>query len=85
MVSDLSYPASCDDSSPVCVGSILRLRCLSLGYKGDGIFRLSCGFVIIVPGTLEGHFYELRVTRVFPNLCFGKLVKEIDGSTLSEV
>jgi predicted RNA-binding protein with TRAM domain len=60
---------------PIKVGEILRMECVAMGSKGDGIFRVD-GFVVMVPKAIEGMTYSFKVTRVLPKMGFGVLVDE---------
>lgn len=59
---------------PVKVGEQHELECVSIGAKGDGIFKFE-GMVIIVPNTEVGNIYKVNITVVTKTVAFG----EIDG------
>ena len=58
---------------PVKAGEQYELECMSIGKKGDGVFKVE-NFVIIVPDTQQGESYKVEVTRVLDNIAFGKVV-----------
>ena len=57
---------------PIKVGDEKELKCISIGKKGDGIFKFE-NFVIIAPGVEVGKDYFLRITRVLPTIAFAEL------------
>ena len=60
---------------PVHVDELITAKCISLGKKRDGIFRVD-GFVIIVPEAVPDKEYTIRITKVQPTLAFGKIEEE---------
>jgi len=60
---------------PVREGDEVELTCMSIGKKGDGIFKCE-GFVVIAPDTIEGRTYKLRITKVMDNLSFANVIIE---------
>ena len=60
---------------PVSVGDELELKCLSLGAKGDGIFKVN-SFVIIAKGARMNESYNLRINKVLPTIAFADIVGE---------
>ena len=60
---------------PIEEGEILTLTCISMGKKGDGVFKHQ-NFVIMVPNTEEEQEYKIKVTRVLPTVGFGIVVEE---------
>ena len=60
---------------PVREGDLIELTCISIGKKGDGIFKHE-KFVIAVPNTIVGKTYNLRITRVLPTIGFAEVVED---------
>lgn len=60
---------------PVKIGDEVTLKCLSLGAKGDGIFK-SQAFVIIAKNAIVGETYKLHVDKVLPTIAFATIVEE---------
>jgi len=54
---------------------IIISKCISIGKKGDGIFKYD-GFVVIVPNTEINKTYTLKITKVLNNLSFAEVVEE---------
>ena len=60
-------------------GDVMELECISIGKKGDGIFKTE-GFVIIAPDTEVGKTYKLKLTRVLPTIGFAEVIQD-DGQS----
>lgn len=58
---------------PIKEGETHRLKCITVGAKGDGICKKD-GFVIIVPKTQPDKDYDVKITRVLPTVAFGEIV-----------
>ena len=54
---------------------LLDMECISVGKKGDGVFKYD-GFIIIVPQTTKGYNYNIKITGFTRNLrcAFGTLI-----------
>jgi predicted RNA-binding protein with TRAM domain len=63
--------------APVMIGETLTEKCISIGKKGDGIFKID-GFTIIVPKTEVNKTYEIQITTVLETVAFGEVVQEPD-------
>ena len=61
-------------SCPVKEGDELDLKCISIGKKGDGIFKIE-GFVIIIPETEVGKTYKVKLTKVLPRIGFAEVLE----------
>lgn len=61
--------------APVNEGEVIDLTCISIGKKGDGIFKHK-GFVIICPETKVDQTYKLKLTKVLPTIAFAEVVEE---------
>ena len=59
--------------TPVKEGDALELECISIGKKGDGIFKHE-GFIIIAPNTKVGETYKLKLTKVMARIGFAEVV-----------
>lgn len=57
-------------------GERYTLLCDNIGEKGDGIFHVE-RFVLIVPGTKPGRWYEVEVTNVRERVAFGEVLREV--------
>lgn len=62
---------------PVKEGQMLNLECISIGKKGDGIFKHE-RFVVVVPETERGKKYTIKVTKVLPTIAFGEAIMELE-------
>lgn len=60
---------------PVKEGDIISARIVGTGRKGDGIAKIE-NYVVIVPNTVEGESYTIRITKVLPTVGFG-LIEEL--------
>ena len=62
-----------ETEQPVYEGQeIENLKITNIGRKGDGIGRVD-NFVVIVPETMEGHKYNVKITKVYKNLAFANI------------
>jgi len=61
--------------APVKVGDILSLKCISIGKKGDGIFKHD-GFIIIASNTEVNNTYTLKMTRILSSIGFAEVVQD---------
>ncbi len=59
---------------PVSEGEEVEMKCISIGKKGDGVFKKD-NFVIIVPDTEVDETYNVRITKVLPTIAFGEKVE----------
>lgn len=66
-----------NSSAPVKEGQELELPCISIGKKGDGIFKHE-GFIIIAPDTEVDKTYKLKLTRVLPTIGFAEVVEDVE-------
>ena len=62
---------------PIKEGEIIKERCLNIGEKDDGIFKID-KFVIIVPNTIIGLEYDIKITKVYPKFAFWEAIKRYD-------
>jgi len=58
------------------VGDRLELKCLSLGSKGDGIFKQN-NIVIIAAEAQIGKNYLIEISKIKENYAFGQILEEI--------
>lgn len=61
--------------APVKEGDIITEACINIGKKGDGIFKLK-GYTIIVPDTIKGRSYEIKITKALSKVAFGEVQAE---------
>ena len=61
--------------TPVKEGQELDLKCISIGKKGDGIFKHE-GFIIIAPNTKVDETYTLKLTKVLPTIGFAEVKQD---------
>lgn len=66
MEQQTEYPVQKDDV-------IESAQCLSVGEKGDGMFKVK-GLVVFVPGAKQGETYTIKITNVRPKVAFGEIV-----------
>ena len=57
---------------PVKLGQVLELECISIGKKGDGVFKHE-SFIIIANYAKVGIKYKLKITKVFPTIAFADI------------
>ena len=60
---------------PVKEGEELESKCISIGKKGDGIFKFE-NFVIIAPKTEVGKTYKLKIKKVLSSISFAEVVNQ---------
>ncbi len=70
------YKMNGDKTPPIKVDEVLTEKCISIGKKGDGIFKYS-GFVIIASEAQVGQTYKLKITKVFPTVAFASIEEEL--------
>ena len=59
----------------VVVGEEMEVRILKAGKNPmDGISKLGCGYIIIVPDTAVGDVVRIRLTKVFKTFGFGEKI-----------
>jgi len=69
---------------PVKKDQELTLKCVSIGKKGDGIFKHE-KFVIIVPeANAIGKEYKIHVHTVYKSIAFGKIVEGPFDDTIQQ-
>ena len=66
------------DRCPIKEGEIIDLECISIGKKGDGIFKIE-GFVVVAPDTEVGKTYKLKMTKVLPTIGFAEVMQNDVG------
>jgi len=67
---------------PVKEGDTISLKCISIGKKGDGIFKHE-GFIIVASNTQVNKTYNLLLTRVLPTIGFADVIEDDeDGNDL---
>ncbi len=69
--------------APVKEGDEFEATIEALGEKGDGIARKD-GFVIFVPGVVQGDKVRIRVTKVLKKVGFGEVAGSASGGSTSE-
>ena len=62
------------NTPPVKEGDQLRMECVGIGAKGDGICKHK-GYVVIVPEARTGQSYNVRITRTMEKFGFGEIVR----------
>ena len=60
--------------TPVKENDEIKEICISIGKKGDGIFKVK-GFVVIVPDAKRGKSYNIRITKVLSRIGFGEIIE----------
>lgn len=65
-----------NNDCPIKEGDIITLECESIGTKGDGIFKVDGGLVVIVPNTEVGSTYKIKITAVRNKVSFGEICNE---------
>jgi len=55
---------------PVKEGDVIESKCISIGKKGDGIFKHD-NFIIVVPDTEVDQTYTIEITKVLSKMAFG--------------
>ena len=65
-------------TTPVKEEQTVELKCVGIGERGDGIFKID-KFVIIVPGTEINKSYRIIVKKVKSTLAFGEVVEEVEN------
>ena len=63
-----------ENTPPVSEGNNITATCISLGKKGDGIFKYE-NFIVVVPETEVDQEYDIEITRVLRKMAFGKVVE----------
>ncbi len=59
------------------VGQVFeKVKIISVGSKGDGIFKTENGFIIIVQGAAKGDIVDIKVKKVFEKYAFAEVVKK---------
>lgn len=59
---------------PIKIGDIVDLECISIGKKGDGIFKKD-GFVVIAPKVEVNKKYKLKIMKVFKSIAFAEVMQ----------
>ena len=58
-------------------GLVLTSTCLALGKKGDGVFKVGNGFVIIAKNTEPNQKYELKIRKVLRTVAFEDVIQKL--------
>ena len=61
---------------PATEGETRTLEIEDIGEQGDGIARVECGYVIIVPSTKQGDRVKVKITDVRENVAFAEVLEQ---------
>jgi len=63
------------EAAPVREGQVLKLQCMSIGDKGNPVFKTARGFVVFGVGkAMVGQVVKMRVTVVKDRYAFAEIV-----------
>jgi len=62
---------------PVNQGETYDVSINAVGGKGDGIAKVK-GFVVFVPGVVQGDYVKIRITKVLPKVGFAEVVEKLE-------
>ena len=68
---------------PVSIDQVEDMQCISIGKKGDGIFKFE-NFVIIVPETEAEKWYKVKITKVLSSIAFGEKMQNLEEAPTEE-